>query len=146
MSAKFQPLFKCVVLHWEFTAYTHLWTNISLPNTGLSELQHLSRDPWTSPCQRTKQKVLEEVLFCPAEVRALFLQQGNFQGQLNNTAHQQNVAWTLGKSKSIKKSNKCVKLFVAYIQTTMLQADLFWCAFASHWTMFFLSWIKFTYL
>lgn len=56
-------------------------TPISLPNTDLSKLQHLPRDPWTPPCQRARQEVLEEVLFCLAEVRALFLQQGNFQGQ-----------------------------------------------------------------
>lgn len=66
-------------------------TCISLPITDLSQLQHLSRDTWTPPCQRAKQEVLEEVLLHTAEVRALFLQQGNFQGQKNQATHPQNA-------------------------------------------------------
>lgn len=43
-------------------------------------VQQLSRDPRSPPCQRTEQEVLEEVLLHSTEVRALFLQQRNFQG------------------------------------------------------------------
>lgn len=44
------------------------------------QVQQLSRDPRPPPRQRTEQEVLEEVLLHSTEVRALFLQQGNFQG------------------------------------------------------------------
>lgn len=139
-----QPLFKCAVVHWEYTAYTHLWTNISLPNTDLSQLQHLSRDPWTSPCQRTKQKILEEVLFCAAEVRAVFFQQGNFKGQLNKTAHQQNVVCSLRKSKSQRNLLKTQIICLMHtVQTVMLHAVLFTMQL-HHNGPCFTSWIKST--
>lgn len=74
-----------------YCLYPSMDTCISLPITDLSQLQHLSRDTWTPPCQRAKQEVLEEVLLHTAEVRALFLQQGNFQGQKKQATHPQNA-------------------------------------------------------
>lgn len=70
----------CVTLR-VYCTYLFMEKNISLPITDLSQLQHMSRDTWTPPCQRAKQEVLEEVLLRTSEIGTLCLQQGNFQGQ-----------------------------------------------------------------
>lgn len=48
--------------------------------TDVPKVQQLSGDTWAPPRQRTEQEVLEEVILHSTEVRALFLQQGDFQG------------------------------------------------------------------
>uniref|UniRef100_A0A4W5RWU8 Growth factor receptor bound protein 14 n=1 Tax=Hucho hucho TaxID=62062 RepID=A0A4W5RWU8_9TELE len=55
--------------------------------TDISQLKHLSRDPWAPPCQRTRQEVLEEVLLCLEEVRSLLLKQGDIKGTKASTVY-----------------------------------------------------------
>lgn len=66
--------FQVVALLLETVAHAHLWKNISLPITDVSQLQRLSRGTRTPLRQRAQQEVLEEVFLCAAEVGPLFLQ------------------------------------------------------------------------
>lgn len=66
--------------HVAFVWCIDLFPHLCLLLADVPQVQQLSRDPRSPPRQRTEQEVLEEVLLHSTEVRALFLQQGNFQG------------------------------------------------------------------
>lgn len=64
-----------------FVRCRDLFPYVSPRLADVPQVQQLSRDPRSPPCQRTEQEVLEEVLLHSTEIRPLFLQQGNFQGK-----------------------------------------------------------------
>lgn len=68
---------------------TKIYFLFILPNADVSQVQQLSRGTWIPLCQRTRQEILEEVILCSAEIRALLFQQRNFQGEftLQNKSH-----------------------------------------------------------
>lgn len=63
-----------------FVRCKDLFPHLSPLLADVPKVQQLSRDPRSPPCQGTEQEILEEVLLHSTAIRALFLQQGNFQG------------------------------------------------------------------